>query len=140
MSVEIDDCDDDTCADTGVCVDDTRGHHCLCDTGFTGSRCELNIDDCLSNPCIHGSCKDNGTDRFICICDNGFEGHTCNIGIQTPAAGILLSNTIYNTVVLYPLPVVPTHCSSGWIVYAHKYVYKGGEHLATGKLSNWSAT
>ena len=105
-----------------MCVDDTRGHHCLCDTGFTGSRCELNIDDCLSNPCIHGSCKDNGTDRFICMCDSGFEGHTCNIEIQTPAAGILLSNTIYNTVVLYPLPVVPTHCSSGWIVYAHKYV------------------
>ena len=77
--LEIGHCSEETCTDAGVCIEDIRGHYCLCDPGFTGARCELDIDDCLTDPCVHGVCEDTGTDSFICICFDGYEGNDCQI-------------------------------------------------------------
>lgn len=39
----------------GECLDKINNFTCVCPTGFTGVRCEVNIDDCLLSPCGNGT-------------------------------------------------------------------------------------
>ena len=100
--LEINNCGLEACTDTGVCIEDIRGHYCLCDPGFTGANCELDIDDCLTNPCVHGKCEDNGTDSFVCMCFDGFEGEECDTQKEAPI-GIILEGIIQNLILILSL-------------------------------------
>ncbi|XP_058503446.1 von Willebrand factor D and EGF domain-containing protein isoform X2 [Solea solea] len=71
---------------------------CVCLSGFTGSRCEVNVDDCKPNPCRLGRCID-GTDSFSCVCPPGMTGHTCREDIdecvsQPCFSGVGCNNTL----------------------------------------------
>ena len=34
--------------------DGAAGYTCTCETGYTGTDCDMNIDDCDPNPCQNG--------------------------------------------------------------------------------------
>lgn len=50
-------------------------YNCNCtNTGFQGSKCQLEIDECLSNPCLNfGQCV-NEINHHVCNCQNDFTG------------------------------------------------------------------
>ncbi|KAL8587757.1 hypothetical protein ACOMHN_020975 [Nucella lapillus] len=73
------------CDNEGTCVDpvatgEQYTYNCFCQTGYTGSQCELEVDDCAGSPCVNGQCLDL-LNAFQCVCDPGFEGELCD----TPA-------------------------------------------------------
>ncbi|XP_069096987.1 sushi, von Willebrand factor type A, EGF and pentraxin domain-containing protein 1 isoform X1 [Pleurodeles waltl] len=76
------DCFQNPCHNGGTCKEVGTGYICLCITGYTGSKCEMNIDECKSLPCLNqGLCKD-GVGEFSCQCQPGFGGLHCEIDIN----------------------------------------------------------
>uniref|UniRef100_A0A3Q3FA92 Protein eyes shut homolog n=1 Tax=Labrus bergylta TaxID=56723 RepID=A0A3Q3FA92_9LABR len=66
----------------GSCEDGIYSYSCLCESGWTGSRCETNIDDCASGPCLNGgSCVDL-IDKYACFCQDGYTGKTCETDVD----------------------------------------------------------
>lgn len=63
----------------GICLvdsDDTHNFRCMCESGYTGSHCQLNYDECSLNKCQNNaSCVDLIAD-FRCNCLPGFTGKT----------------------------------------------------------------
>ncbi|XP_022113060.2 protein crumbs [Pieris rapae] len=62
-------------------LENAGGFECVCVTGTTGARCEINIDECESSPCGHGKCVD-GIGEYRCECAPGYEGDHCEIEID----------------------------------------------------------
>ncbi|CAH4035209.1 unnamed protein product [Pieris brassicae] len=62
-------------------LENAGGFECVCVTGTTGPRCEINIDECESSPCGHGKCVD-GIGEYRCECAPGYEGNHCEIEID----------------------------------------------------------
>ncbi|KAI6653592.1 Neurogenic locus notch-like protein 1 [Oopsacas minuta] len=62
---------------------------CICDPGYTGSKCEIDINECMPEPCMNnGTCLDQIND-YNCTCVNEWMGKncsecglTCNNGLQ----------------------------------------------------------
>ena len=51
---------------------------CVCDEGYTGSKCVDFIDACISSPCKNGStCNLFSAGIFTCICQDGTDGELC---------------------------------------------------------------
>ena len=50
----------DHCYSHGKCVDGIDSFSCICDAGYTGTRCNTEINECQpTNPCQNGgSCTD----------------------------------------------------------------------------------
>ena len=55
----IDDCLGVDCDGNGQCIDDVNSFTCLCNSGYTGTLCDVNIDDCTGVSCSgNGWCID----------------------------------------------------------------------------------
>ncbi|XP_060561268.1 LOW QUALITY PROTEIN: protocadherin Fat 1-like [Ruditapes philippinarum] len=80
------------CKHGGTCIEGPASFNCLCQAGFTGSRCESIVDVCLSNPCKNqGDCIQEGS-GYVCNCSNSFSGSHCEDiiipAISSSSAGI----------------------------------------------------
>lgn len=43
------------CKNNGICKNTGQGSYtCSCQSGFTGTNCEIEIDDCKTYPCQNG--------------------------------------------------------------------------------------
>ncbi|GMT05242.1 hypothetical protein PENTCL1PPCAC_27416 [Pristionchus entomophagus] len=71
-------CRPDTCIN-GYCLDSS----CICDSGWTGDKCDVDIDECSLSPCAHGSTCLNKNGSFQCICPPGRNGLRCESGTCT---------------------------------------------------------
>lgn len=67
-------CETDSCLNGGICSSRLNDIECLCATGFTGPRCQINIDDCLNVTCPANSHCVDGIDSHQCVCLSGFTG------------------------------------------------------------------
>ena len=82
----IDDCQVDTCANGGTCLDGVESVLCECVTGFTGDFCDVPTDECASSPCQNdGACFDS-VNTFFCSCPTGFEGDFCETDLDECAS------------------------------------------------------
>ncbi|CAJ0958331.1 unnamed protein product, partial [Mesorhabditis belari] len=72
------------CLNNGTCVVGSDGQAtCLCQNGFSGSRCQLDI--CASVPCSNGGkCKANGS-TAVCECSPHTRGILCEQIICEPS-------------------------------------------------------
>ncbi|GMT31391.1 hypothetical protein PFISCL1PPCAC_22688, partial [Pristionchus fissidentatus] len=61
----------------GYCIDTEGGAKCLCDSGWTGDRCDEDIDECLNSICEAGSTCFNRNGSFECVCPEGRSGLRC---------------------------------------------------------------
>ena len=43
FSIDIDDCASDPCQNGGTCIDGINSYTCNCDSGYSGSNCEIGI-------------------------------------------------------------------------------------------------
>ncbi|XP_077985112.1 uncharacterized protein LOC144439752 [Glandiceps talaboti] len=81
MCDDEDECESSPCEGHSTCIDKIGGFQCVCSTGLTGPRCELNIDDCIQHACQNGAvCKD-GLANYTCECSRGYRGTLCEIEI-----------------------------------------------------------
>lgn len=76
----------DFCLNDAVYV--KRSNTCLCNVGFSGSRCETN--NC-HNYCIHGNCSFTPTGDQKCHCQHGYYGKRCQLFI---CSGYCLNNGV----------------------------------------------
>ncbi|XP_053390840.1 fibropellin-1-like, partial [Mercenaria mercenaria] len=77
----FDPCSSNPC-ERGTCFHHSTLFHCLCPSGYTGKKCEININECQSQPCLNGGvCVDTIGD-FKCNCSSGFVGNTCEIDVN----------------------------------------------------------
>lgn len=74
-------CEDPPCSRYGTCVVSGANWQCVCNPGYTDTRCTTDIDECSSSPCINGTCVDR-INYFFCRCSPGFTGTICNIDIN----------------------------------------------------------
>lgn len=74
--INKDDCIDNKCPSTMICVDLVNNYACRCPPGLTGDNCSLDLDPCAKNPCINGAtCHvDVNTHAFTCTCPPGYTG------------------------------------------------------------------
>ncbi|XP_031778282.1 basement membrane-specific heparan sulfate proteoglycan core protein isoform X4 [Nasonia vitripennis] len=82
MSQSITNCEicehlDNPCAN-GVCQESTAkdGYECLCNIGYTGSRCENTKQSCQPGICGDGHCSETD-DGYVCNCPVGKTGPNC---------------------------------------------------------------
>lgn len=82
--MNINECESEPCAPTGVCVDEVADYSCECELGYTGRHCDVDIDDCAPEPCQRGGiCTDLTNRNYLCDCTNtGFTGTECHIDID----------------------------------------------------------
>ncbi|XP_028817903.1 protocadherin Fat 4 isoform X2 [Denticeps clupeoides] len=52
---------------------------CLCPTGFTGLKCDVDIDECDQDPCNNDGVCVNYMGGFSCQCLKGFSGLHCSV-------------------------------------------------------------
>jgi|GEM_PF-3112827 len=75
------------CANGGQCIDtEGGGYACLCASGYSGAKCEVNIDDCSSKPCFNGGTCTDLVNGFQCACAAGFSGAHCETNIACASA------------------------------------------------------
>ena len=67
-------CETDSCLNGGICSSRLNEIECLCPSGFTGPRCQIDIDDCHNVTCPSNSRCVDGTDSHQCVCLDGFSG------------------------------------------------------------------
>ncbi|XP_055957476.1 mucin-like protein isoform X2 [Patella vulgata] len=74
----VDNCVNNTCANSAVCINGDSNYTCNCPTGWQGWLCDTDVDDCTPSSCSNnGTCVDNGTNSVNCSCTSGWEGPTC---------------------------------------------------------------
>jgi hypothetical protein len=72
---EIDECEDATCPEGTICVDDLNSFSCV--------PIVTDMDDCAGVDCSGlGRCVDE-VNSFLCICDPGYTGMTCETLLPT---------------------------------------------------------
>ena len=50
---------------------------CNCQSGYTGSDCEVDVNDCINADCSgNGRCVD-GVNSYNCVCNPGYSGRFC---------------------------------------------------------------
>ncbi|XP_055692338.1 low-density lipoprotein receptor-related protein 1 [Lutzomyia longipalpis] len=75
---EIDSCAN-YCTDKGKCLNSMAGPKCICDTGYTGTKCESRICDKCQNG---GICvASEHSDGFRCECPKEYGGDLCEVDI-----------------------------------------------------------
>ncbi|WKX97810.1 hypothetical protein Q1695_013470 [Nippostrongylus brasiliensis] len=73
------------CLNGGLCDSDGR---CVCKTGWTGRRCELESTPCPDRECVNGYCERNGNGQPYCVCDHRFEGQFCDLDKNECVLGV----------------------------------------------------
>ena len=76
---------------------------CVCKTGWTGAKCDLDIDECAAtNPCTGGNqvCQ-NSPGAYKCICENGYKDSSgaCT-GMFWLSCPLQINETLTNTIYL----------------------------------------
>ena len=66
----------------GRCVDERNGFRCVCPSGFTGEKCEINENDCRVNPCMNGATCIDHVNEFKCRCVPGYQGTLCQENVN----------------------------------------------------------
>ena len=80
-TVDIPECDDNSCSGSGMCTERIGGGvNCCCDEGFSGTDCSIASDHCASTPCLNGGTCVSDKDGFQCTCTRWYTGITCGIG------------------------------------------------------------
>uniref|UniRef100_A0A1I7TWX9 EGF-like domain-containing protein n=1 Tax=Caenorhabditis tropicalis TaxID=1561998 RepID=A0A1I7TWX9_9PELO len=65
-----------TCSGKGACLYDGSKPQCYCDSGFSGSACELqDKNECLEHPCHMMAQCQNTLGSYECRCLPGYEGN-----------------------------------------------------------------
>uniref|UniRef100_H3AD23 Sushi, von Willebrand factor type A, EGF and pentraxin domain containing 1 n=1 Tax=Latimeria chalumnae TaxID=7897 RepID=H3AD23_LATCH len=71
------------CQNNGTCEKIGTGYFCICQSGFTGSNCEVDIDECGSGPCQNNALCIDGIGKFACQCHPGYTvGSLCEVNIN----------------------------------------------------------
>ena len=90
------------CSNKGYCARMTNGNYvCVCNTDYTGTRCQLNKRLCSSNPCLNnGTCNEtlqtDGTYSFKCNCSQKYSGLYCELfSLSELCANLTCSNHGY---------------------------------------------
>ena len=54
---------------------------CICEIGYTGSRCEMEINPCDSNPCQgnFSQCQSLSSFKYECQCNPPLTGQHCQV-------------------------------------------------------------
>ena len=82
------DCSADLCTaarcEHGTCIATYLGgelpvtkNACVCEDGWSGSRCQFNPCLTLNKQCVHGYCRAISDTEAACVCDKGFSGEEC---------------------------------------------------------------
>ncbi|VDI42623.1 Hypothetical predicted protein [Mytilus galloprovincialis] len=70
------------CLNGGSCEVLNGTFQCLCESGFSGSLCE--VTPCFERNCLNGGSCEVLNGMFHCSCKSGFSGHLCEV---TPCTG-----------------------------------------------------
>ncbi|CAB3990694.1 neurogenic locus Notch -like [Paramuricea clavata] len=73
-------CTSVSCLNGGFCLNGT----CSCQSGFTGSRCDVDIDECEESPgiCQNRANCTNTNGSYACTCTAAYTGRNCSINID----------------------------------------------------------
>ncbi|OWF52623.1 Fibropellin-1 [Mizuhopecten yessoensis] len=66
------------CSGNGSCSVKNHEKFCNCNSGYSGSDCQLMNNFCDESPCVRGTCNNNQGISFTCTCDTGFTGDRCD--------------------------------------------------------------
>ncbi|CAH1793745.1 unnamed protein product [Owenia fusiformis] len=104
----IDDCEEVTCQNGGMCVDAVNGYICECVSGYSGKDCENNVKTC-------SNCDDTGTqtknnDTCECFCKPGYTGENCTIDIDECAS----SPCLHGGSCQQEINDFTCNCTQGW--------------------------
>ncbi|XP_022787244.1 protein eyes shut-like [Stylophora pistillata] len=80
--IDIDDCMNHRCSNSGSCVDGLNNYTCNCLEGYTGNHCEIDIDRCVNHTCLNGASCIDGINNYTCNCAPGFTGDLCGTNID----------------------------------------------------------
>lgn len=74
----IDACTSQPCANGSTCTVSGHKFSCICQSGYTGQKCEIDVNECAtSGLCHHGGTCINLHGSFRCQCKPGYTGHRC---------------------------------------------------------------
>ncbi|XP_014769856.1 delta-like protein 1 [Octopus bimaculoides] len=79
--IRVDNCDDQSCLNFGVCERIGVESRCRCPNGFGGKYCEIKARNCAGHPCRNGGRCVNNDDGYLCECVPGYSGHNCEVEI-----------------------------------------------------------
>eukprot|EP00112_Aurelia_sp_Birch-Aquarium-sp1_P006386 Seg1706.4 transcript_id=Seg1706.4/GoldUCD/mRNA.D3Y31 product=Fibropellin-1 protein_id=Seg1706.4/GoldUCD/D3Y31 len=77
IPIDGDECTENPCRNSGVCVDKYADYECNCPPGYSGKNCETDINECESLPCMNGGTCINLVNNFQCQCTAGYTGSNC---------------------------------------------------------------
>ncbi|NXI33391.1 FBLN7 protein, partial [Sterrhoptilus dennistouni] len=74
LSLGIDDCSSNPCANSGTCVDGNQSYKCLCPPGWSGPSCQSPIYSCSNSSFSRQPrCAEGRSGSRRCSCDTGFQ-------------------------------------------------------------------
>lgn len=79
--IPYDACELEPCFNNASCITSPNKHDftCNCQTGFTGTHCEVNIDDCVGVRCQSGQVCVDLVNHYECRCPVGYTGDNCTL-------------------------------------------------------------
>ena len=74
----IDACTSQPCANGSTCTVSGNKFSCICLSGYTGQKCEIDVNECATpGLCQHGGTCVNLPGSYRCQCKPGYTGHRC---------------------------------------------------------------
>nr|XP_032805506.1 versican core protein-like isoform X1 [Petromyzon marinus] len=77
LVLSLPDCEQNPCESGGRCISYEGQHHCVCEPGYSGDRCEVEVDECESNPCHNGGTCVDHVASYSCQCLPSYAGKLC---------------------------------------------------------------
>ena len=94
------DCDPNPSQNNGTCLDGIATYACLCDFGYTSTKCETVVDFCQDDPSNNGSCTSVEAMGFLCECEP--EISSIIDSIERLSICFLMSFTVINLATCIP--------------------------------------